>query len=88
MLSAEDMAQDFHPARENVTAPKAEYSPYTDDHFLNCVFFIDTPLHAAMSTDAGMVSAIAGPEGAYRVLSDDVVQGRHCTGWIKMGCGI
>ncbi len=60
-------AQDFHPPKENVKAPKKEYSPYVKDHFPNRVFFGDTHLHTSWSTDAGMVGATLGPDAAYRV---------------------
>ncbi len=59
--------QDVAPPRNLVTAPKAEYSPYADDHFPNRVFFGDTHLHSSWSTDAGMAGATLGPDVAYRI---------------------
>ena len=61
------LAQDVVPPRDLVTAPKAEYSPYVDDHFPNRVFFGDTHLHSSWSTDAGMGGATLGPDEAYRI---------------------
>jgi len=60
-------AQDVLPPRDRVQSPKAEYSPYADDHFPNRVFFGDTHLHSSWSTDAGMVGATLGPDVAYRI---------------------
>jgi hypothetical protein len=45
---------------------QVKYSPYPAQTFPNQVFFGDTHLHTAYSTDAGMVGAILGPEEAYR----------------------
>ena len=67
LLAAPAVGQDLLPAREDVAAPKAEYSPYADDHFPNRVFFGDTHLHTSWSTDAGMAGATLGPDEAYRV---------------------
>ena len=78
-LVTESVAQDISPAKENVSAPKAEYSPYVDDHFPNRVLFGDTHLHSAFSTDAGMVGAKLGPEEAYRVSRGEEVISN--TGW-------
>ncbi len=43
-----------------------EYSPNVGQTFPNRVFFGDTHLHTAYSTDAGMVGNRLGPEAAYR----------------------
>ena len=67
LLAAPALGQDLLPAREDVDPPKAEYSPYADDHFPNRVFFGDTHLHTSWSTDAGMAGATLGPDAAYRV---------------------
>ncbi|MEQ1895321.1 MAG: DUF3604 domain-containing protein, partial [Planctomycetota bacterium] len=45
---------------------KIDYSPYPTKTFPDRVFFGDTHLHTAYSTDAGMVGANVGPEDAYR----------------------
>lgn len=67
LLAVPAMAQDLVPPRDLVEAPKAEYSPYVDDHFPTRVFFGDTHLHSSWSTDAGMGGATLGPDAAYRV---------------------
>ena len=79
LVATGSFAQDVHPARENVPAPKAEYSPYVGDHFPNRVLFGDTHLHTAMSTDAGMVGAIVTPEDAYRLSRGEEITSN--TGW-------
>jgi hypothetical protein len=67
------LAQDMHPAREDVQPPKNEYSPYVDDHFPTNVYFGDTHLHTSWSTDAGMAGATLGPDEAYRVSRGEAV---------------
>ena len=80
-------AQDVIPARENVPPPKAEYSPYADDHFPNRVFFGDTHLHTSWSTDVGMAGATLGPDVAYRVSRGEEVTSH--LGWrVKSGSQI
>ena len=79
LVATGSFAQDVHPARENVPAPKAEYSPYVGDHFPNRVLFGDTHLHTAMSTDAGMIGAIVTPEDAYRLSRGEEITSN--TGW-------
>ena len=49
-----------------VTLGKREYSPYLDSKYPDRVFFGDTHLHTALSTDAGMVGCLLGPDDAYR----------------------
>ena len=63
-LAGPAFGQDLLPAREDVAAPKAEYSPYADDHFPNRMYFGDTHLHTSWSTDAGMAGATLGPDAA------------------------
>jgi len=72
-------AQDILPPKEDLTAAKAEYSPYVEDHFPTRVFFGDTHLHSSYSTDAGMVGATLGPEEGYRVARGETVTSSH--GW-------
>ena len=67
MSVSQSYGQDVMPAEESFKPPKAEYSPYVGDYFPNRVFFGDTHLHTAMSTDAGMIGAIVRPEDAYRL---------------------
>lgn len=45
---------------------KIEYSPFPEQNYPNQVFFGDTHLHTAYSTDAGMVGCTLGPEDAYQ----------------------
>jgi hypothetical protein len=45
---------------------KKQYSPYLNDNFPQRVFWGDTHVHTAYSTDAGMVGNRLGPEEAYR----------------------
>ncbi|MCA0869987.1 DUF3604 domain-containing protein [Seohaeicola saemankumensis] len=60
-------AQDILPPKEAHEPPKAEYSPYADDHFPNRVLFGDTHLHSSWSTDAGMAGATLDQDAGYRV---------------------
>jgi hypothetical protein len=54
---------------------KIEYSPYPSKTFPNRVYFGDTHLHTAYSTDAGMVGCTLGPEEAYRFArGEEVIQ--------------
>jgi len=73
LMAAPAMAQDIAPPRDLVEAPKAEYSPYIDDHFPTRVFFGDTHLHTSWSTDAGMAGASVGPDDAYRVARGEAI---------------
>ncbi len=59
----------------SVTTPAlaAEYSPYVDEALPRRVFFGDTHLHTAYSTDAGMVGNRLGPEDALRFARGETV---------------
>ncbi len=59
-------AQELDVAPEQVKIGKGEYSPYLDQGFPDRVYFGDTHLHTAYSTDAGMTGTRLGPEEAYR----------------------
>jgi hypothetical protein len=59
------------------TDKQVKYSPYPEQNFPNQVFFGDTHLHTAYSTDAGMVGAILGPEEAYRFARGEEVKSNH-----------
>jgi hypothetical protein len=59
-------AQDAEVDPKHVTLGKAEYSPYLDRGYPDRVYFGDTHLHTAYSTDAGMLGCRLGPEEAYR----------------------
>jgi len=52
---------------------KKEYSPYLNDNFPQRVFWGDTHVHTAYSTDAGMVGNRLGPEEAYRFARGEAV---------------
>ena len=72
-FSTPSLAIDVHPAKEDVSTPKKEYSPYVDDHFPNNVYFGDTHLHTSWSADIGMAGATLGPDEAYRVSRGETV---------------
>ena len=55
------LAQDTPPLDREI-----QYSPYPGQTFPNHVFYGDTHLHTAYSTDAGMVGCSLTPEDAYR----------------------
>ena len=50
-----------------------EYSPYLDIGYPQRVFWGDTHLHTAFSTDAGMIGNRLGPEEAYRFARGEMV---------------
>ena len=52
---------------------KKEYSPYLNDNLPQRVFWGDTHVHTAYSTDAGMVGNRLGPEEAYRFARGEAV---------------
>ncbi len=51
---------------DDVNIGSKEYSPYLNRGYPQRVFFGDTHLHTAYSTDAGMIGATLGPDEAYR----------------------
>ena len=53
---------------------KSKYSPYPKQNFANRVYFGDTHLHTALSTDAGMFGARLGPDEAYRFARGETVK--------------
>jgi hypothetical protein len=53
---------------------KITYSPYPAKTFPNRVYFGDTHLHTAYSTDAGMIGNTLGPEEAYRFARGEAVK--------------
>ncbi len=73
-LSAVAMAQDMVPPPSEFSAPKEQYSPYSDDHYPRRVFFGDTHLHTKASTDVGMAGAQLGADAAYRVARGETVK--------------
>ena len=72
-LASIAFAQDTPPP----TDKKIEYSPYPEKTFPNRVYFGDTHLHTAYSTDAGMVGCILTPEDAYRISRGEVITSSH-----------
>lgn len=51
-----------------------EYSPYLDRSGMESVYWGDTHLHTAYSTDAGMIGTTIGPDAAYRfALGEEVL---------------
>jgi len=50
------------------------YAPYPQQDFPNRVYFGDTHLHTAYSTDAGMTGTTLGPEDAYRFARGESVR--------------
>ncbi len=65
-LSLCGVAQDVDVDPSKVTLGKREYSPYLEHVGADRVYFGDTHLHTAYSTDAGMMGCRLGPEEAYR----------------------
>ena len=55
---------DFDPA--SIRPPAKEYSPYLEHNYPDRVYFGDTHVHTAYSTDAGMIGNRLGPDEAYR----------------------
>ena len=67
-------AQDMGIGPEDIRIGKKEYSPYLDRGFPQRVFWGDTHVHTAYSTDAGIVGCIRDPEDAYRfAMGEEVV---------------
>jgi hypothetical protein len=58
---------------EEVTLGQKEYSPYLHRGYPQRVFWGDTHLHTAYSTDAGMIGCTLGPEQAYRFARGETV---------------
>ncbi|TGD74931.1 DUF3604 domain-containing protein [Mangrovimicrobium sediminis] len=52
---------------------QAEYSPYLNRGYPQQVFWGDTHVHTAYSTDAGMIGDILGPAEAYRFARGEMV---------------
>jgi Protein of unknown function (DUF3604) len=65
-LAAWALAQDFDVKKEQLDKPERNYSPAVGQNFPIRVFWGDTHLHTAYSTDAGMAGATVGLDEAYR----------------------
>ena len=68
--TADSVEQDAPPP----SGKKVKYSPYPEKNFPNRVYFGDTHLHTAYSTDAGMTGTTLGPEDAYRFARGETVR--------------
>ena len=71
-------AQQPAPAQQSDAPPvppvdRSKYSPYPTKNFPNRVYFGDTHLHTALSTDAGMFGTRLGPDEAYRFARGETV---------------
>ncbi len=56
-----------------IKSPKKEYSPYLNHNYPDNVYFGDTHVHTAFSTDAGMFGTTLGPDEAYRFAKGEIV---------------
>ena len=68
-LAAQDTPTKLDNAREDVKS----YSPYNEDNYPDNVYFGDTHLHTAFSTDAGFFGNRLGPNEAYRYAKGEIV---------------
>ena len=73
VMAGQVLAQDVPPPSDK----KVKYSPYPEQTFPNRVYFGDTHLHTAYSTDAGMAGCILTPEDAFRVSRGELVMSSH-----------
>lgn len=68
-VQAKDKPTNLTSARDS----QESYSPYVNDNYPDNVYFGDTHLHTAFSTDAGFFGNRIGPEEAYRWAKGEVV---------------
>jgi hypothetical protein len=73
LLAGAAEAQYLKAEQDNVTLGREQYSPYLHDGYPQRVFWGDTHLHTAYSTDAGMIGCVLGPEEAYRFARGETV---------------
>jgi hypothetical protein len=66
-------AQDVGIYKDNLRIGRKDYSPYLDRGYPQQVYWGDTHLHTAYSTDAGMIGCRLGPDAAYRFARGEVV---------------
>ena len=71
--AAEAQQLDLSAQPGDVTIGKKEYSPYLNRGYPQRVFWGDTHLHTAYSTDAGMIGCTLGPDEAYRFARGEMV---------------
>ena len=67
------IAQDMSIDPASIKPPPAEYSPYLQHHYPDRVYFGDTHVHTAYSTDAGFFGNRLGPDEAYRFAKGEEV---------------
>ena len=73
VLAAEPKASyGYEPTKDGHIGEK-EYSPYINIGYPQRVFWGDTHLHTAFSTDAGMIGNRLGPDEAYRYARGEIV---------------
>lgn len=72
-ISAEDFANYGEAPSDKGHIGKAEYSPYLSSGYPQMVYWGDTHVHTAYSTDAGMVGNKLGPDEAYRFAKGELV---------------
>jgi len=65
-FASQTILKDSHDKRDS-------YAPYNKDDYPKNVYFGDTHLHTAYSTDAGLFGATIGPDEAYRFAKGEVV---------------
>ena len=73
------VSQDILPAKETVSQPKPEYSPFIEQHYPDRVLFGDTHLHTNYSVDAGMIGTTVTPDEAYRLAKGGTITSND--GW-------
>ena len=66
-------SQDISIDKDDVAIGKKEYSPHLNRGYPQRVYWGDTHLHTAYSTDAGMVGNYLGPEEAYRFARGEII---------------
>jgi hypothetical protein len=71
--TARAQQMDLTPSPGEVRLGAREYSPYLNRGFPQRVYWGDTHLHTAYSTDAGMIGCTLGPEEAYRFARGEMV---------------
>ena len=67
------LSQDIAIDEDDVKIGRKEYSPHLSRGYPQRVYWGDTHLHTAYSTDAGMIGNYLGPEEAYRFARGEIV---------------
>jgi hypothetical protein len=71
--AAEAQQLDLSIEAKEVSLGRKEYSPYLNRGYPQRVFWGDTHLHTAYSTDAGMIGCTLGPDEAYRFARGEMI---------------